>query len=147
MNITPRNQDDIDAREWDAQERARLDARAARTVFAGDPQSRDYARIAHALARPMPERLPSNFAFQVAQLAARLPRRAQLDLRLERWLVRALVAAMALGALASAVVFGADVLHAIDAGGAGTAGWVLLALACVLPTVGGEVWRMARGGR
>lgn len=145
MTTTPGNPQDVDPREWDAQERARRDARAGRAASADDPQSRDYARIAHALARPMQARLPSNFAFQVAQLAALLPRPVQLDLRLERWLVRALVGAMALGALVSAVVFGGDVLHALDAGGAGTAGWVLLVLACVLPTLGGEVWRVAKG--
>lgn len=135
-----------DAREWQAQERARIAARGGAHAAddAGD-EATAYRRIAHALRTPPPDRLPSNFAFQVAQLAARLPPRAQPDLRLERWLVRALASAMALGALASALVFGTGVLRALDAGGAGTAGWVLLLAACVLPTVGGEAWRMLRG--
>lgn len=146
MTTTRHDHDDtrIDAREWEAQERARVDALAGTRVPGEDVEAQAYARIAQALRAPLPERLPSNFAFHVAQLAARLPRAARLDLRLERWLVRGLVAAMALGGLVTAAVYGAGWLRTLDADGAGAAGWALLLAACVLPTLGLEAWRALR---
>lgn len=132
-----------DEREWQAQERARIDARDG-TPPAADDEARAHARIARALRAAPPDRLPSNFAFQVAQLAGRLPRRAPLDLRLERWLLRALAVAMAIGALASTAVYGVGWLRTLDAAGPGVATWVLLLAAGMLPTLGAEAWRALR---
>lgn len=132
---------DADAREWELQERARSDVRDG---LAGDAVPGDFAayrRIAHALRTPQPERLPSNFAFQVAQVAARLPKASRLDLRLEQWLVRSLVAAMVVGGLVVAAIYGAGWLHALDATGTGMAGWAATAALCLLLTWGMQSWR------
>ena len=132
---------DADAREWDLQERARGDVRAG---LAGDAVPGDFAayrRIAQALRTPPPDRLPSNFAFEVAQRAARLPDARPADLRLEQWLVRALVVALGVGALVVAALYGGSWLRALDGTGTGAAGWVGTAAACALLTWGMQGWR------
>lgn len=132
---------DADAREWDLQERARSDVREG---LAGDAVPGDFAayrRIAQALRTPPPSRLPSNFAFQVAQLAARRHARRPADLRLEQWLVRALVVVFAIGSLVVAALYGGAWLRALDATGTGAAGWFGTAAACALLTWGMQGWR------
>ena len=125
-------QGDAFEREWALQERAMRELRAGMPGD-GDPELAPYRRIARALNTPPSERLPSNFAWQVAQLAARLPRVSRLDLRLEQWLVRGLVTAMALGGLVVAAVYGAGWLAALDA--SGTSGhWLLVIGGCVALT-------------
>jgi hypothetical protein len=130
---------DADAREWELQERARSDVRDA---IAGDAVPSDFAayrRIAQALRSPPPARLPSNFAFQVAQLAARVPKARRLDTRLEQWLVRSLIAALSVGGLVVAALYGADWLRTVEATGAG--GWAATVAACLLLTWAMQGWR------
>ena len=134
------------ADEWALQERAMHDVRAGAGDGAEDPDLAAYRRIARALRTPPAGRLPSNFAFQVAQLAARLPRVSRLDLRLERWLVRSLVAAMALGALVVAAVYGMGWLRTLESTGAGAGGWVGALAACLLLTWSMQGWRALRRG-
>lgn len=136
MNRRHRHRHDHDfEREWALQERARSEERASgeragHDAGGDEPELAAYRRIARALRQPPAERLPSNFAWQVAQLAARLPRASRLDLRLEGWLVRSLVAAMVLGGLGAAAFYGTDWLRALDATGA-AGNWILLVAACV----------------
>lgn len=133
-------------REWQLQERALREERAG-LAGAADPELASYRRIAQALRRAPDERLPSNFAYVVADLAARGMRAARLDTRLEQGLVRALVAVMALGAVVVGVLFGRDWLAALDAYGAGTSAWLAAAVACVGLTWGMEGlrrWRVSR---
>lgn len=151
MNTRPPWEDplriDADAREWELQERARSDVREG---IAGDAVPGDFAayrRIARALRTPPPERLPSNFAFQVAQLAARAPDLRRVDLRLEQWLVRSLLVVLAAGALVVAVIYGGGWLRALDATGTGVAGWLGTAAACLLLTWGMQGWRAVAGRR
>ncbi len=132
---------DADAREWELQERARSDVRDA---IAGDAVPSDFAayrRIAQALRTPPPERLPSNFAFQVAQLAARMPKARRLDTRLEQWLMRGLVTVMGIGGVVVAAVYGAGWLQALESTGAGAAGWAAAVAACLLLTWAMQGWR------
>lgn len=133
---------DADAREWELQERARSDVRDG---IGGDAVPGDFAayrRIAQALRTPPPERLPSNFAFQVAQLAAQLPKARRLDTRLELWLVRSLMAAMGVGGVVVAAIYGTGWLRAVEATDAGAAGWAATVGACLLLTWGMQGWRV-----
>lgn len=127
------------------QERAFGKARVGADVDADEPGLAEYRRVAEALRRePSEARLPSNFAWQVAQLAQRLPRVAPLDLRLERWLLRSLAAAMGLGALVAAAFFGDAWVRAFDATGS-TGVWLsLLAACCALTALPDAIrrWRM-----
>lgn len=121
----------FDPREWQVQEDARSAQRAG-AAPADNAEAQAYARIAQALATPLPDRLPSNFAFEVAQLAARLPRAARLDLRVEQWLVRVLAVAMAVGGAVVSLIYGASWLGTLESASPG--GWVGVAAACVLVT-------------
>ncbi len=132
-------------REWQLQERALHEERTG-AAPPEDPAVADYRRIVHALRRPLPERLPSNFAYQVARLAARLPKASRLDLRLERWLVRGLVVALSLGALVAAARYGRDWVRTIETAGPATTGWLGLLAACLLLTWGMQGWRALRRG-
>ncbi len=134
----------IDAREWSLQERAMHEARTATRGETADPELAAYQRIAGALRTPPPERLPSNFAYQMAQLAARLPKASRLDLRLEQWLVRGLVAAMVLGGVVVAVIYGANWLRTLESTGTGAGGWAATVAACLLLTWGMQGWRALR---
>lgn len=131
-----RRQDADFEHEWALQERALSgertgQERAGHDAGGDEPGIAEYRRIIRALRRPPAARLPSNFAWQVAQLAAKLPRASRLDLRLERWLVRGLVTAMVLGAAVVFALYGVEWLQALDA--TGTAGnWVLLVATCVV---------------
>lgn len=147
MNRRRHRFDQASEQEWNLQERAFVEERAiekrASAEARGAPEDADtaaYRRIVRALRRPPAERLPSNFAWQVAQLAARLPRPSRLDLRLESWLVRGLVAAMVLGGLAVAGVYGLGWLRALDASGS-AGNWLLLVAGCVALTWLPEGWR------
>jgi hypothetical protein len=132
---------DADAREWELQERARSDVRDA---IAGDAVPGDFAayrRIAQVLRTPPPERLPSNFAFQVAQLAARMPQARRLDTRLEQWLMRGLVTVMGAGGVVVAALYGAAWLRTLESIGTGAGGWAGTVAACLLLTWAMQGWR------
>lgn len=125
------------AREWALQERAQHQARTHEANGDAGDEARAlqaYRRIARALRSEPEGRLPSNFAYEVAQLAARLPRAARLDLRIERWLLRGLVASMAIGALVTTAVYARDWIDAAGRTAGGSAGWIATAAACLLLT-------------
>lgn len=118
MNHDPRFPlPDDDAHEWSAQERAFAEERAGLAPDQGDPQLRSYRLVAHALAQPLDEQLPPDFASRVARQAARAAR--PTDARLERNLLVALAATMALAALGATVIYGTQWLPSLDLGAVG----------------------------
>lgn len=142
--------DDFDPREWDAQERARRAAKpgASAATGSGDSDAHAYRRVAVALRMPPNDTLPSNFAWQVAQRAAAGARRtAQPDLRVERWLLIALVAAMGIAAVVVALIYGNDWMRAATAGGRGASLWAVLLGGCVLVSWGLQSLRDFRHAR
>lgn len=145
MNRDPH--DPLDAREWQAQERARLQASNAAPAAAGaagaadDDEAMAYRAIAWALRQPLPDALPADFASRVAaRCGAATAREAgappRADTRLEQRLLRGLACALAVATTAAIVVYGGQWLPAIllllpaDAWG-----WVLTLGGCVLSTL------------
>jgi len=133
MNHDPRFPlPDDDAREWSAQERALAEERAGLAPQAGDPQLRSYRLVAHALAQPLDEQLPPDFARRLAQQVERAARPA--DTRLEGNLLVLLVGAMVLSGLAATLIYGAQWLPSLDQGTAGALlakPWVWALAACL----------------
>lgn len=133
MNHDPRFPlPDDDAREWSAQERALAEERAGVAPEAGDPRLRGYRLVARALAQPLDEQLPTDFAYRVARQVVRPARPA--DTRLERNLLLVLVVAMALAGVAAVFLYGAQWLPSLDAGEAGVVlakPWVWVLAACL----------------
>lgn len=119
--------------EWLLQERACEEVRHVRPSDASEPGLAEYRRIAHALRREPGQRLPSNFAWQVAQMAQRLPNASRIDTRLERWLLLGLMVAMAAGVLLTALAFGSQLMLGFSAAGR-TGQWGVLVLACLAVT-------------
>lgn len=117
MNHDPRFSLPDDAREWSAQERALAEERAGLAPQAGDPQLRRYRLVAHALAQPLDEQLPTDFAYRVARQVGQPPHRA--DAHLERNLLALLAATMVLAALAVVFTYGAQWLPSLDQGAVG----------------------------
>jgi hypothetical protein len=138
-------------REWQAQERAVRNERLGSAPAEDDPLVARYRTIAHALRQPPAGGLPSNFAYEVARLAAARSRVVEVDSRLEQWLVRALVGVMALAGAVVAALYGGQWLQATGAlfaetGGVGVSGWVATLAACFAITFGFDWWRRARHG-
>lgn len=94
----------IDEREWQAQERALRGEQRGCMSGDGGPLVARYRQVVSALRQPIAEGLPVDFAQRVAQRVSRQAgHRMAIDLRLERNLMRGLVAALALsGAVALA---------------------------------------------
>lgn len=137
----------FDEREWQAQERALREARAgvAGPAEAEDPALAQYRAIARTLREPPAVALPAGFAADVARRAQ--ARAAAPEAGLERWLVRALVAAFAIGALAVLGIYGARLLAALDAA-AGAQGmqWLGLLAGCVALSWSFDWLRRRAGG-
>lgn len=128
--------DRFDEHEWRLQERALREERL-HADEGGDADIAPYRRIVRALREPMPDALPSDFARAVAAQAARLPARG--DSALERWLMRALVAAFVASALYFVASDGGEWLRAslslLPAADAGALrNWGLALGACVAMT-------------
>jgi len=92
-------------KEWQAQERARLDERN-HAPGADDPLVARYRQVAHALRQAPPPMLPADFAARVAARAGRVP--PPLDLRFEGLAMRGLVAALALSGAVAAAYYGSQ---------------------------------------
>lgn len=129
-----------DPREWLAQERALQLERQGAASAHDDPQASRYRPVVRALREPMADGLPADFAQRVASLAERAATaRKALDLRLERNLMRGLVAAFVLVALAAVAVYGQITWQAIaalapDARAGSAAAWLVPALGCMALT-------------
>ena len=90
-------------KEWQAQERARLDERNG-AGGADDPLLARYRMVARALRQAPAPALPADFAARVAARAAHV--HAPADTRFERLAMRGLVVALALSAAVAAAVYG-----------------------------------------
>lgn len=101
--------DHFDEREWRLQERALREERLA-SADGGDDGIAAYRKVVRALREPLPDALPADFAANVAARAACPPARG--DSGVERWLLRALVAAFAASALYVVANDGGDWLRA-----------------------------------
>ncbi len=123
---------DVDEREWQAQERAWRDARTgpAAAVGTDDRAQAGYRAVAHALRRPPPVALPDGFAADLARIAE--SRAPAPEAGLERWLVRALVAAFVVSALLALGAYGARLAALLQAA-AGAQGlqWLAVLAGCV----------------
>ena len=97
----------IDEREWQAQERARQDARAG--MPSTDPLVARYRAVADALRVPPPDGLPPDFA---ARVAAQV-RHGSLDAHFEGTLVRTLTTLLGLSGAVTASLYGRQWLPAI----------------------------------
>jgi hypothetical protein len=122
----------IDEREWQAQERARQDARAG--TPSTDPLAARYRAVADALRAPPPDVLPADFA---ARVAAQV-RHAPLDARFEGTLVRTLTTLLGLSGAVTAAVYGKQWLPAIlgplQLDSASAMNWALALGTCVAMT-------------
>ena len=130
------NEPDRDEREWQAQERALQQERQGLAPGRDDPLAAGYRPVMRVLREPIPDALPADFAQRVAERALRLAEhRAALDLRLERNLMRGLVAALVLGGMFALAVYGGTLWRPLAASVAASsspaAAWLLPALACV----------------
>jgi len=127
--------DPRDEAEWQAQERARLAARAG-APSADDPLADRYRVMAHVLRGPLPDAmhdiLPADFAAHVAREAAM---GAQADARLERNLMRAILAVFGLSAAVVVAMYGqawvSPILSALKLDSAVAVNWALALGACV----------------
>ncbi|MFT4256835.1 MAG: hypothetical protein QM599_07760 [Pseudoxanthomonas sp.] len=112
----------IDERDWLAQERA----------LSPDARDRRDALLARALRTPSASQPPADFAAETALLAQAHAARAGDDARLERALLKSLLAAMALSALAVAAIYGGRWATWIDRTvDAAAMQWTLAGAACI----------------
>lgn len=127
---------DRDEREWQLQERALQEVRGGAPPSSEDLALARYRDIAHALRRPPAAALPADFAARVARIA----REPVRETRLERVLVRVLVVAFALSALAALGAYGGRLLEMLQsATDAGALNWGLGLAACL-----GLSWSLER---
>lgn len=118
----------FDEREWQAQERARLAARAGTAPAADDALAARYRQLSDTL-RESASAPPADFAASVARHV--LAERAAGEERVERWLAQALVAVLGLSGGVVSVLYGRDWLAAIgNALPSGSLSWLVLAAAC-----------------
>jgi hypothetical protein len=122
----------IDEREWQAQERARQDARAG--TPSTDPLAARYRAVADALRAPPPDVLPPDFAARVAAQVGH----GSLDAHFEGTLVRTLTTLLGLSGAVTAAVYGREWLPAIlgplQLDSASAMNWALALGACVAMT-------------
>ncbi len=140
-----------DEREWQMQERARLDERKARES-GHDPAAASYRRIAHALRQAPPVDLPVDFAATIARRAEAI-RPAVVDARFEQRLVAALVVLLVVSGLGALGYFGLGGLRTMAGWLSGSSSdttlrWMLAAAGCVgVSALGGLFDRATpRGG-
>ena len=123
--------DPRDELEWQAQERARLAARAGAPAT-DDPLADRYRVMAEVLRGPLPDALPFDFAAQVARHATI---GAQADARFESNLMRTVLAVFGLSAAVVVAMYGhawvAPILDALKLDSAVAVNWALALGACV----------------
>ncbi|BCT92546.1 hypothetical protein LYSHEL_15700 [Lysobacter helvus] len=123
--------DPRDELEWQAQERARLAARAGMPAT-DDPLADRYRVMAEVLRGPLPDALPVDFAAQVARRASM---GAQADARFESILMRTILAVFGLSAAVVVAVYGhawvAPILEALKLDSAVAVNWALALGACI----------------
>ena len=117
----------FDEREWQAQERA---LRAERLQLSGEADA-SYRRVAAALRTAPPVALPADFARRMALRVGA----ATLDLRVERWLLLAACALLAVAVPTALALYGASGMQVAAAVfpslSQAAPGWLLALAACV----------------
>lgn len=122
--------------EWQAQERALREERERADVHStghlvAEPRIAEYRLVARALRQPMPDLLPADFAQQLAARIGHVP----LDTRLERWLMRLLIGAMAVSGIVAMLIYGAGwwdaVASSVPQTSATTINWIYAVGACM----------------
>lgn len=104
-----------DEHEWQAQERARREARNGPGMPAPEDSAvAQYRYIADALRQPPRTALPADFAASVARIAARQAPMPAGDMMFEQMLVRILVAVFALSALLALGIYGDRLLAVLQ---------------------------------
>ena len=120
----------IDAREWQAQERA---TRAERLHLSDADDA--YRHVARALRNAPPVALPADFARRIALQVGAATQDLRLDLRLERHLLLAACIALAVAVPAALALYGGSGLEiaaaVFPALSQAAPGWVLALAACV----------------
>ena len=120
----------IDAREWQAQERA---TRAERLHLSDADDA--YRHVARALRNAPPVALPADFARRIALQVGAATQDLRLDLRLERHLLLAACTALAVAVPAALALYGGSGLEiaaaVFPALSQAAPGWVLALAACV----------------
>lgn len=120
----------IEAREWQAQERA---TRAERLHLSDADDA--YRHVARALRNAPPAALPADFARRIALQVGAATQDLRLDLRLERHLLLAACIALAVAVPAALALYGGSGLEiaaaVFPALSQAAPGWVLALAACV----------------
>ena len=120
----------IEAREWQAQERA---TRAERLHLSDADDA--YRHVARALRNAPPAALPADFARRIAMQVGAATQDLRLDLRLERHLLLAACTALAVAVPAALALYGGSGLEiaaaVFPALSQAAPGWVLALAACV----------------
>jgi hypothetical protein len=135
------------AREWQAQETAAWQERLGLDAVDGDPRVQRYRALARLLRRPLADALPDDFARRLAQrVAADADTHADPDLRFERGMTAALIAAFVLAGVVVVAAYGRQWLPSIvtvwPAADAGASRCLLALGACV-----GVSWLLERWHR
>ncbi|UNK47974.1 hypothetical protein MNR01_09230 [Lysobacter sp. S4-A87] len=119
-------------REWQAQERAMEQERRGVPLDPADPRIGEYRLIARALRAPAMEPVPYDLA---AQIVRRVEAAQTLGERVEGWLLRILIAVLAMAAVGAVAIYGAGWASAFAAlwpqPSPQAAGWGGLLLVCL----------------
>lgn len=145
--------DDIDEREWLAQERARLESRNGAATPSDDPMVARYRKLSHALRAPMADALPDTFAADVARLAqAGVVVQAPVEspeAAFELGLTRLFVGLFAVAAVVVAAMYGSQwlppILGLLHLDSAVAVNWAMALAACVGATWATEQLRRHKG--
>lgn len=117
--------------EWQAQERALREERERAGSQSTDARVAEYRLVARALRQSMPDGLPTDFARQLAARVGHVP----LDTRLERWLTRLLIVAMAVSGIVAILIYGAGwwdaVASSVPQTSAPMINWICAVAACM----------------
>ncbi len=140
--------ENVDEREWQAQERALREVRAGmrphdETLRGDEALVARYRHVARALAVPPAPGLDAGFAAEVARLA--VTRHAAPDTGFERGLLRALLLALALSSAVVVALYGVQWWRAsAQLFGTDTLGWTIAVAACAALSWSLE-WMRRRG--
>jgi hypothetical protein len=146
MNIRKDRDDEVDAHEWQTQERAFREERQGSAPRDSDEEVAKYRLIARALRHPLPDSLPPDFASRTAaQVAAPVGVAGE---RFEIWLERVSFAFLAVTGAASLAIFGREwVAHLAShvsaseqPGSSAAVGWLMVGAFCIGISFAIEQW-------
>jgi hypothetical protein len=128
-------------REWQAQERAMEQERRGVPLDPADPRLGEYRLIARALRAPAMEPVPYDLA---AQIVRRVEAAQTLGERVEGWLLRFLIAALAVVAVGAVAIYGPGWVSSFVAlwpqPSPQATGWAGLLLGCLGLSLAWQKW-------